>query len=223
MEMAVEYARDRKQFGRADRLLPGRLAPLRADAARGRGRALGQLLRGPGARTRSPRRWRSPAAWRRRTRRTPAGACCTSSLQVHGGIGFTWEHDLHFFLSGPRSTRCSTARRASTATRSAEAVGRPAEPRQRLREHRGQRRQHAVAARAPAGRSQRTSALGLGHHVAHGHRGQASRAGAVGRGRASATRRWGAWRPRSRRTPSGPTPPSPPRSGRDRRACRSPS
>jgi alkylation response protein AidB-like acyl-CoA dehydrogenase len=21
-----------------------------------------------------------------------------SSLQVHGGIGFTWEHDLHFFL-----------------------------------------------------------------------------------------------------------------------------
>ena len=20
------------------------------------------------------------------------------SLQVHGGIGFTWEHDLHFFL-----------------------------------------------------------------------------------------------------------------------------
>ena len=22
----------------------------------------------------------------------------TSSLQVHGGIGFTWEHDLHFFL-----------------------------------------------------------------------------------------------------------------------------
>jgi alkylation response protein AidB-like acyl-CoA dehydrogenase len=23
---------------------------------------------------------------------------CGSSLQVHGGIGFTWEHDLHFFL-----------------------------------------------------------------------------------------------------------------------------
>jgi alkylation response protein AidB-like acyl-CoA dehydrogenase len=21
-----------------------------------------------------------------------------SSLQVHGGIGFTWEHDLHFYL-----------------------------------------------------------------------------------------------------------------------------
>jgi alkylation response protein AidB-like acyl-CoA dehydrogenase len=21
-----------------------------------------------------------------------------AALQVHGGIGFTWEHDLHFFL-----------------------------------------------------------------------------------------------------------------------------
>jgi alkylation response protein AidB-like acyl-CoA dehydrogenase len=21
-----------------------------------------------------------------------------ASIQVHGGIGFTWEHDLHFFL-----------------------------------------------------------------------------------------------------------------------------
>ena len=45
MEMAVEYARERKQFGRADRRLPGGLAPLRTDAARGRGLALGRLLR----------------------------------------------------------------------------------------------------------------------------------------------------------------------------------
>jgi len=27
----------------------------------------------------------------------------TSSLQVHGGIGFTWEHDLHFFLKRART------------------------------------------------------------------------------------------------------------------------
>ena len=26
-----------------------------------------------------------------------------SSLQVHGGIGFTWEHDLHFFLKRARA------------------------------------------------------------------------------------------------------------------------
>jgi alkylation response protein AidB-like acyl-CoA dehydrogenase len=23
---------------------------------------------------------------------------CGSAIQVHGGIGFTWEHDLHFFF-----------------------------------------------------------------------------------------------------------------------------
>jgi alkylation response protein AidB-like acyl-CoA dehydrogenase len=26
-----------------------------------------------------------------------------SALQVHGGIGFTWEHDLHFFLKRART------------------------------------------------------------------------------------------------------------------------
>ena len=26
-----------------------------------------------------------------------------SSIQVHGGIGFTWEHDLHFFLKRART------------------------------------------------------------------------------------------------------------------------
>ena len=28
---------------------------------------------------------------------------CRSSLQVHGGIGFTWEHDLHLFLKRAES------------------------------------------------------------------------------------------------------------------------
>jgi alkylation response protein AidB-like acyl-CoA dehydrogenase len=28
---------------------------------------------------------------------------CSSSLQVHGGIGFTWEHDLHFLLKRARA------------------------------------------------------------------------------------------------------------------------
>src|SRR5258708_28541600 len=26
-----------------------------------------------------------------------------AALQVHGGIGFTWEHDLHFFLKRARA------------------------------------------------------------------------------------------------------------------------
>ncbi len=42
-----------------------------------------------------------------------------AAIQVHGGIGFTWEHDLHFFLKRGRPTpRCS-------ATPSGTASGSP--------------------------------------------------------------------------------------------------
>ena len=62
----------------------------------------------------------------------------SSALQVHGGIGFTWEHDLHFFMkraqldqlafgdassTGPASRRCcaraSRPERASCEVRRA--------------------------------------------------------------------------------------------------------
>ena len=44
---------------------------------------------------------------------------CASSLQVHGGIGFTWEHDLHFFLKRAKvdALLCGSARRAPRARR----------------------------------------------------------------------------------------------------------
>ncbi len=80
-----------------DRLLPGRLPPLRADAAGDRELALGRLLRRLGRRRRAgnlPRAasiakaYASDAGWR----------VAAASIQVHGGIGFTWEHDLHFWL-----------------------------------------------------------------------------------------------------------------------------
>jgi alkylation response protein AidB-like acyl-CoA dehydrogenase len=97
MEMAVEYARDRKQFGR----------PIGAYQAVSH-RCAQMLLETEGARSATyyaawtadaepetlplaasmAKAYASDAGWR----------VCGSSLQVHGGIGFTWEHDLHFFL-----------------------------------------------------------------------------------------------------------------------------
>ena len=97
MEMAVEYARDRKQFGR----------PIGAYQAVSH-RCAQMLLETEGARSASyyaawaadaepetlplaasmAKAYASDAGWR----------VTASSLQVHGGIGFTWEHDLHFFL-----------------------------------------------------------------------------------------------------------------------------
>jgi alkylation response protein AidB-like acyl-CoA dehydrogenase len=97
MEMAVEYARDRKQFDRpigSYQAVSHRCAQMLLEVESSRSAAyyaawcadaepesLGQAAS-------MAKAYASDAAWR----------VCTSSLQVHGGIGFTWEHDLHFFL-----------------------------------------------------------------------------------------------------------------------------
>ena len=97
MEMAVEYAKERKQF---DRPIGTYQAVSHACAQ--------MLLEVEGAR--SAVYW---AAWALdfEPETAPLAVSCAkayagdagrrvprAALQVHGGIGFTWEHDLHFFL-----------------------------------------------------------------------------------------------------------------------------
>jgi alkylation response protein AidB-like acyl-CoA dehydrogenase len=97
LEMSVDYARERKQFGR----------PIGSYQAVSH-RCAQMMLETEGARSASyyaawaaddepdtlqlaacmAKAYASDAGWR----------VCSSALQVHGGIGFTWEHDLHFFL-----------------------------------------------------------------------------------------------------------------------------
>jgi alkylation response protein AidB-like acyl-CoA dehydrogenase len=97
MEMAVQYARERKQFGR----------PIGSYQAVSH-RCAQMLLEVEGARSASYyAAWTADAepeslplaASMAKAYASDAGwSVCTSALQVHGGIGFTWEHDLHFFL-----------------------------------------------------------------------------------------------------------------------------
>ncbi len=97
MELAVAYAKERKQFGRAI----GTYQAVSHACAQ-------MLLEVEGAR--SAVYW---AAWALdyEPETAPLATACAkayagdagrrvprSALQVHGGIGFTWEHDLHFFL-----------------------------------------------------------------------------------------------------------------------------
>jgi alkylation response protein AidB-like acyl-CoA dehydrogenase len=97
MEMAVQYAKERKQFDR----------PIGSFQAVSH-RCAQMLLEVEGAR--SLAYW---AAWAldhepetaiRAASMAKAYAgdagfrVAASAVQVHGGIGFTWEHDLHFFL-----------------------------------------------------------------------------------------------------------------------------
>jgi len=97
MEMAVEYARDRKQFDR----------PIGVNQGVSH-RCAQMLLEVEGARSATYYAgWASDhepdtaalAASMAKAYASDAGWRVTaSSLQVHAGIGFTWEHDLHFFL-----------------------------------------------------------------------------------------------------------------------------
>jgi hypothetical protein len=97
MDMAVEYAKERKQF---DRPIGTYQAVSHVCAQ--------MLLEVEGAR--SAVYW---AAWAldHEPETAPLAVACAAAyagdagrrvpraaLQVHGGIGFTWEHDLHFFL-----------------------------------------------------------------------------------------------------------------------------
>jgi alkylation response protein AidB-like acyl-CoA dehydrogenase len=97
MEMAVAYAKERKQFGRAI----GTYQAVSHACAQ-------MLLEVEGAR--SAVYW---AAWALdyEPETAPLATACAkayagdagrrvprAALQVFGGIGFTWEHDLHFFL-----------------------------------------------------------------------------------------------------------------------------
>jgi len=97
MEMAVAYAKERKQFGR----------PIGTYQAVSHACAQ-MLLEVEGAR--AAVYW---AAWAldHEPETAPLATACAkvyagdagrrvprSALQVHGDIGFTWEHDLHFFL-----------------------------------------------------------------------------------------------------------------------------
>jgi alkylation response protein AidB-like acyl-CoA dehydrogenase len=97
MEMAVEYAKDRKQFDRpigSYQAVSHRCAQMLLETENSRSAVYGAAWAADAEPESLPlaasiaKAYASDAGWR-----VP-----DASIQVHGGIGFTWEHDLHFFL-----------------------------------------------------------------------------------------------------------------------------
>jgi alkylation response protein AidB-like acyl-CoA dehydrogenase len=102
MEMAVEYAKERQQFGRpigAYQAVSHRCAQMLLETENSRSAVYGAAWAADADPAALPlaasmaKAYASDAGWR-----VP-----DASIQVHGGIGFTWEHDLHFFLKRGRA------------------------------------------------------------------------------------------------------------------------
>lgn len=103
LEQAVEYAKTREQFGRAI----GSFQAIKH-------RCADMLLRLESARSAA-----YYAAWAASTRAPDTAElshlcasycaeacfeCAASNIQIHGGIGFTWEHDAHLYFKRARAT-----------------------------------------------------------------------------------------------------------------------
>ncbi len=108
--MAVEYAKDRQQFDRpigAYQAVSHRCAQMLLETENSRSAVYGAAWAADAEPESLPlaasiaKAYASDAGWR-----VP-----DASIQVHGGIGFTWEHDLHFFLKRGKRQRGDVRRR----------------------------------------------------------------------------------------------------------------
>jgi len=122
MEMAVAHARDRKQFGRPIGVFQAVSHPCAQMLLETEG-ARSAVLFAAWALDHSPeeaplaaamaKAYASDAGWR-----VPAAA-----LQVLGGIGFTWEHDLHFWLKRGRANAATAGDARAHRARVADLIG----------------------------------------------------------------------------------------------------
>jgi len=101
MEMAVDYAKEREQFGRPIGAYQGvshACAKMLYDVEEARSLTYAAAW----AADAEPASLPLAAAMAKARASDAAWDVCKASIQVHGGIGFTWEHDLHFLLKRAR-------------------------------------------------------------------------------------------------------------------------
>ncbi len=95
LEMTVDYVKERKQFGvpvGAYQAVSHRCAQMLLDTEKARST---DRLRGLGGRRR-PERLAEAAAMAKAAASDAGREVTASAIQAHGGIGFTWEADVHW-------------------------------------------------------------------------------------------------------------------------------
>ena len=127
MEMAVEYAKDRQQFGRPIGVYQGvshRCAQMLLEVESARS----AVLYAGWAADHEPESLPLAAAMAKAYASDAGWGVTSSALQVHGGIGFTWEHDLHFFLKRAKTDAHLFGTASEHRERVAELAGLSASP-----------------------------------------------------------------------------------------------
>ncbi len=97
LEMSVAYAKERHQFGRpigAYQAVSHRCAQMLLETESARS----VTLYGAWTADHEPETLPLAASMAKSYAADAGWRVSAAALQVHGGIGFTWEHDLHFFL-----------------------------------------------------------------------------------------------------------------------------
>ena len=98
LEMTVAYVKDRKQFGvpvGAFQAVSHRCAQMLLETEKARSTGGVRRLEPP-----TPTRdaWPRRRRWPRRPPRDAGREVTASAIQAHGGIGFTWEADVHWLF-----------------------------------------------------------------------------------------------------------------------------
>jgi alkylation response protein AidB-like acyl-CoA dehydrogenase len=121
LEMSVAYAKDRQQFGRpigAYQAVSHRCAQMLLETENSRSAVYGAAW----AADAEPRSLPLAASMAKAYASDTGWRVPDASIQVHGGIGFTWEHDLHFFLKRGRANAATFGDAKWHRERVAEAV-----------------------------------------------------------------------------------------------------
>ena len=148
--MAVEYAKDRVQFGRpigSFQAVKHRCADMLVDVEGMRSTVywaawcIGADDADASIAASTAKIWCSDASKR----------VMASALQVHGGIGFTWEHDLHFFLKRAPARSAVVRRRRVPPRPPHRAVAPKSRSRRKHRLRRLRRTTRATARRGERG------------------------------------------------------------------------
>jgi alkylation response protein AidB-like acyl-CoA dehydrogenase len=127
MEMAVSYAKEREQFGRpigAYQAVSHRCAKMLLDTEESRSLTY-YAAWAAGA---EPESLKLAASMAKARASDAAWDVTASALQVLGGIGFTWEHDLHFLLKRAKVTGEMMGTAREHRNRTADLIGLAAQP-----------------------------------------------------------------------------------------------